>query len=100
MLAGGSNGEREGLPEVVEARVVGTDVERAVGHVLEARAEYAGFDDFWEPFTLAVGPAGQCLMSLPSEQQAAVREACRVEVPDGPFSLTARAWYATGSVPT
>ena len=71
-----------------------------IAGALEARAEYAGFDDFWEPFTLAVGPAGEHLMSLAPEQQAAVREACRAEVPDGPFSLTARAWYAKGSVPT
>ena len=26
---------------------------------LAARADYAGFDDFWQPFTFGVGPAGQ-----------------------------------------
>ena len=89
-------GTTEGdLPELF--RRAGLD--NVVAGALEARAEYVGFDDFWEPFTLAVGPAGQCLMSLPEEQQAAVRDACRIEVPDRPFSLTARAWYATGSVP-
>jgi SAM-dependent methyltransferase len=65
-----------------------------------ARAEYAGFDDFWEPFTLAVGPAGEYLRSLDAEQQAAVREGCRKRLPaDGPFALDARAWFARGTVP-
>ena len=36
-------------------------LEQVVGGALTARAEYAGFDDFWEPFTFAVGPAGKHL---------------------------------------
>jgi len=66
---------------------------------LEAQAHYTGFADFWEPLTLAVGPAGQHLASLTEDRRAAVREACRAALPDGPFSLDARAWYARGSVP-
>ena len=66
---------------------------------LEASADYTGFEDFWEPFTFAVGPAGQHLASLSAEQQDRVREACRAELPDGPFSLTARAWFARGTAP-
>jgi SAM-dependent methyltransferase len=73
-------------------------LEQVVGGALTARAEYAGFDDFWEPFTFAVGPAGHHLSSLSDEQQAAVREACRAALPGGPFSLDARAWYARGTV--
>jgi ubiquinone/menaquinone biosynthesis C-methylase UbiE len=60
--------------------------------------QYAGFDDFWEPFTFAVGPAGAHLRSLPADGQARVREACRAELPDGPFTLSARAWCARGIV--
>lgn len=71
---------------------------QVVGGALTARAEYANFDDFWEPFTFAVGPAGHHLRSLSDEQRAAVREACRAALPDGPFSLDARAWYARGTV--
>lgn len=66
---------------------------------LTSRASYAGFDDFWEPFTLEVGPAGHYLRTLPAGQQAAVRDACRPHLPDGPFTLQARAWYARGTVP-
>ncbi|WP_033290978.1 class I SAM-dependent methyltransferase [Amycolatopsis jejuensis] len=66
---------------------------------LTAHADYTGFDDFWEPFTLAVGPAGQYLRSQPEREQAAIREECRRLVPDGAFTLEARAWYALGTSP-
>ena len=66
---------------------------------ITAQAEYAGFDDLWEPFTFAVGPSGQYLSRLPSGQQDAVREAVRSRMPDGPFGLDARAWFGRGIVP-
>jgi SAM-dependent methyltransferase len=65
---------------------------------LEASVDYAGFEDFWEPFTYGVGPGGQHLVSLPPERRAQVREACRAALPDGAFSLSARAWFARGRV--
>ena len=64
---------------------------------IEAAAGYTGFDDFWEPFTYAVGPAGQYLRSLSPEQQEKVREQCRAALPGGPFTLTAKAWFARGT---
>jgi SAM-dependent methyltransferase len=78
--------ERAGLEDVVDSALTG-------------RADYAGFDDFWEPFTYAVGPAGQYLRSLPRNRQELLREACRAVIPDDPFTLEARAWYARGTVP-
>jgi ubiquinone/menaquinone biosynthesis C-methylase UbiE len=77
---------RAGLRDVVEG-------------ALEASADYTDFDDFWEPFTFAVGPAGQYLASLPPEGHARLRDACRAAVPTARFSLTARAWYARGTAP-
>ena len=75
-------------------------LEDVVGGAIESRADYASFDDFWEPFTFAVGPAGAYLASLSDEKRAEVREACRAALPgDGPFSLSARAWCARGTVP-
>jgi ubiquinone/menaquinone biosynthesis C-methylase UbiE len=64
---------------------------------LEVSVDYSGFEDFWEPFTFAVGPSGQALAALDDERKAAVREAIRVELPDGPFTLGARSWYATAT---
>jgi ubiquinone/menaquinone biosynthesis C-methylase UbiE len=68
------------------------------GSSLIASADYADFDDFWEPFTFAVGPAGQYLASLSDVDRGRVREACRAELPDGQFSLQGRAWCARGTV--
>jgi ubiquinone/menaquinone biosynthesis C-methylase UbiE len=76
--------ERAGLAEVT-------------GGTLTARVDYTDFGDFWEPFTHGVGPAGQHLATLDAERQAAVREACRAELPEGAFSLDARAWFARGT---
>jgi SAM-dependent methyltransferase len=76
-------------------------LEDVTGSALTARADYTGFDDFWEPFTLEVGPAGQYLRSLSDDRQAVVREACRTVLPgDAPFTLEARAWCARGVVPS
>jgi SAM-dependent methyltransferase len=91
-LAGTAKGD-------IAARFQRAGLTDVVGGALSARGNYTGFDDFWKPFTLAIGPAGQYLRSLPSEGQARVREGCRAALPDGPFALDARAWYARGAVP-
>jgi ubiquinone/menaquinone biosynthesis C-methylase UbiE len=76
---------RAGLDDVVEGS-------------LEATADYADFEDFWDPFTFAVGPAGEYLATLSPDRREQLREAVRAAIPDdGPFSLGARAWYARGT---
>jgi SAM-dependent methyltransferase len=83
----GDRFRRAGLADVVEG-------------TLEATADYADFDDFWNPFLFAVGPAGAYLARLTPDRQAQLREALRAELPsDGPFSLSARAWFARGTAP-
>jgi ubiquinone/menaquinone biosynthesis C-methylase UbiE len=66
---------------------------------LTVSADYTGFDDFWIPFTHGVGPSGQALEALGEDGRATVRETCRSALPDGPFTLEARAWFARGTVP-
>jgi SAM-dependent methyltransferase len=70
-----------GLTDVVEGEI-------------EAHVDYADFEDFWEPFTYGVGPAGTYLVSLPADRQQRLRDLCAAALPSGPFTLTARAWYA------
>ena len=69
---------------------------------LASGAHYEDFDDFWRPFTFAVGPSGTYLSKRPAEQQEAIRDECRALLgePQGPFDLEARAWYARGTVPS
>jgi SAM-dependent methyltransferase len=91
-------GVREGeIAEVME-RAGLEDVESGT---LATSAHYEGFDDFWTPFTFAVGPAGEHLATRSPGEQDAIREECRRQLgePEGPFDLDARAWYARGVVP-
>ena len=53
------------------------------------------FDDWWEPFTLGVGPAGGYLTRLDGERLARIREAARDEFPDDRV-VVARAWAVRG----
>jgi SAM-dependent methyltransferase len=89
-------GTREG--DIAE-RFESAGLRDVVSGALVAHADYADFDDFWEPFTYGVGPSGRHLASLSVEHRERVREACRAQLPDGPFSLPARAWCARGTVP-
>jgi SAM-dependent methyltransferase len=61
---------------------------------LPIRVEHATFEEWWEPFTLGVGPAGAYAVGLDPEQQAELRERCRQQLPEAPFTLSARAWAA------
>lgn len=68
---------------------------------LEASAAYEGFSDLWEPFAGGVGRSGALCASLDEPHRTELERAVRRRLgdPDGPFTLTARAWYATGRVP-
>lgn len=59
---------------------------------LTVRVPYAGFDEWWEPYTLGVGPAGDHVKSLDDGARAALRARCAELLPDGPFSIDATAW--------
>ncbi|MEJ7568105.1 MAG: class I SAM-dependent methyltransferase [Gaiellaceae bacterium] len=63
---------------------------------LDAAVEYASFDDWWEPFTLGVGPAGAYAKGLDETERSALREHCREVLPEAPFTLSAVAWAARG----
>ena len=90
-LAGASEGHlvelfgEAGLREVEES-------------VLTADVEHESFDEWWEPFTLGVGPAGAFVAALDTERQAELRELCRGRLPAAPFVPPARAWAARGRV--
>jgi len=66
-------------------------------HVLELSVEHPTFEDWWEPFTLGVGPAGQYVSGLEAERRDALRDRCRALLGPGPFVVAARAWAAAGT---
>ena len=63
---------------------------------LEVSVEHKTFDEWWEPYTAGVGPAGAYVASLDPERRTELRERCRVPLPGEPFVLTSRAWAARG----
>jgi SAM-dependent methyltransferase len=102
---------RELDPEATdESRLAGSregDLERLFGEAglreveetaLSVRVEHPTFEEWWEPFTLGVGPAGLYVAGLDPQRQEQLRERCRSALPEAPFSLVARAWTARGLV--
>lgn len=88
-------GARQGhLPELFAAAGL-REVEEVV---LSIEREHAGFDEWWEPYTGGVGPAGSFVRTLTPAQQDELRERCRVMLPTGPFVLVSRAWAVRGRV--
>lgn len=86
-------GAREGhlaelLAQAGLADVEGADLELTVG--------LAGFDDYWEPNTLGVGPAGAYVAGLAPDLATAVRERTRERFGDATTAFTVHAWAARG----
>jgi SAM-dependent methyltransferase len=61
---------------------------------LSVAVQYAAFEDWWEPYTLGVGPAGAYLAGLEPDERDSVRERCRKAFPAGAVTVHAVAWTA------
>ena len=57
---------------------------------LAAQVEYASFEDWWEPYTAGVGPAGAYVCGLDDDARDALQERCRQLLPDAPFKTINR----------
>lgn len=64
--------------------------------LLSIEVEHATFDDWWEPFTLGVGPAGAYVAALDPDGRERLREHCRAALLDGALVVRAGAWAARG----
>jgi SAM-dependent methyltransferase len=71
-----------------------TDVdERPVGITVPI----VSFDDWWQPYTLGVGPAGAYVATLDEAQREALRRRCAELLPE-PITVVATAWAARAVV--
>jgi len=87
-------GAREGhLAELFEAAGL-TDIDSTR---LTVRVDYDSFEDWWEPYTLGVGPAGDHVQGLDDEARSELAAACRAILPEAPFTVTAAAWTVRGT---
>ena len=58
--------------------------------------EHATFEEWWEPFTLGVGPAGATSRVSTRPAGATLRELAAAGFPPAPFTVTACAWAVRG----
>jgi len=71
------------------------DVESAALRVTNG---FVSFEDWWDPYTLGVGPAGSYVASLDPGPLEALKARCRDRLPTAPFESTAVAWAARAQV--
>lgn len=91
----GLTGSHEGdLGRLFQAAGLHEIQERA----LSISVDHPTFEEWWEPFTLGVGPAGGYTAGLDADRLARLRERCRAMLPAPPFTVTALAWAARGLV--
>jgi SAM-dependent methyltransferase len=67
------------------------------GTALSISTTHQSFDEWWEPYTLGVGPGGGYVTGLDESRRTALRELCRSMLPSAPFVLTSMAWAARGT---
>jgi SAM-dependent methyltransferase len=65
---------------------------RAEETTLTVLVGFPTFQDWWEPFTFGVGPAGAYLAGLDDATREAVRRRCEELLPPAPFQISASAW--------
>jgi SAM-dependent methyltransferase len=86
-------GAREGhLSELFAAAGLSSVQETTVS----ASAQFATFDEWWEPLTFGVGPAGAHVQGLTEPERDDLRERCRELLPTAPFTVSTAAWAARG----
>ncbi len=56
------------------------------------------FEEWWEPYTYGVGPAGDYVGRLDDDGRARIESVARDRLGKGPFTVTATAWAARGTV--
>lgn len=90
-LPGTGEGDLGGL-----AREAGLD--DVVEGTVTVSVPYTGFEQWWEPYTLGVGPAGDHVARLDPDARDALRSRCAELLPDGPFTVEATAWTVIAHV--
>lgn len=83
--AGGREGQ---LAELCEA----AGLTRIVPSTLTVTVPFMTFADWWDPFTLGVGPAGAYVTTLDDAARDILRARCAQLLPPAPFDVMASAW--------
>ncbi len=91
--------DESGLPGVREGHLASLFADAGLAGArttaLTVQARHASFEEWWEPFTLGVGPAGEYVTSLAEEPRARLRERLRELAGGPPVEISATAWTVT-----
>jgi SAM-dependent methyltransferase len=87
-------GAREGHLGELFASAGLTSIEETT---VEASMWFQTFDEWWEPFTLGVGPAGAYAQTLDQPARERLRARCEELLPAAPFTVSTAAWAARGT---
>jgi SAM-dependent methyltransferase len=91
LLSGAPKGHLAELFEVADLR----DVEEGC---IAVDVVHPTFEEWWKPYTYGVGPAGDYVQRLDDEARARLESVARERLGSGPFTVTATAWAARGTV--
>jgi SAM-dependent methyltransferase len=88
--------DEAGLPGAREGHLADLCAAAGLQHIepglLTVEIQFPTFTDWWEPFTLGVGPAGAYVSQLSQAQRQALRTRCAQLLPSAPFRIRASAW--------
>ncbi|WKG02176.1 class I SAM-dependent methyltransferase [Mycolicibacterium sp. HK-90] len=89
-----SGAHRGHLTEIFEAAGLRAVAERPIA----VDVVHPTFEEWWEPYTFGVGPAGDHVRRLDDDGRARLASVAREQLGAGPFTVTATAWAARGTV--
>jgi SAM-dependent methyltransferase len=88
--------DESGLPGAREGQLAQLGEAAGLSHIVSSSLTvtvlFETFADWWEPFTLGVGPAGEYVAGLDPGRRARLRARCAELLPVSPFVLEASAW--------
>jgi SAM-dependent methyltransferase len=88
-------GTREGhLLELLAA----AGLQDVASTTLSVDRDHDTFEQWWEPYTQGVGPAGAYVQRLDESHRDVLRDALLTRLGAGPFTVEARCWAARGTV--
>jgi hypothetical protein len=63
---------------------------------LTVTVRYSSFEEWWDPFTLGVGPAGDYVARLDDDRRAVLKDRLAARAGEAPFEISATAWCMRG----
>lgn len=90
------------LPGVAEGQLRGlftaAGMQETISTALTVRVRFRSFEEWWDPFTLGVGPAGRHVAELDATRRSALRARCADLAGPAPFEVSGTAWCVMASV--